>query len=212
MPTTRLEAFSDGVFAIAITILVLDLRVPPPALAHDGRLGHLLLGLWPNYASYVVSFLVIGIIWVNHHAVVMTIAVVDRTLLYLNLLLLFFVVLIPFGTATMAAYLTVGGQDARVAMVLYGGIFQGMGLSFGAIFGWTLRDGRTHRSLPTAARRAAWLRFGIGNLGYAVAIVVALTPTSWSAPAALALIGLVAVYYIAERTPAARDPSDASVP
>jgi uncharacterized membrane protein len=67
MPTTRLEAFSDGVFAIAITILVLDLRVPPPALAHGGRLGHLLLGLWPNYASYVVSFLVIGIIWVNHH-------------------------------------------------------------------------------------------------------------------------------------------------
>jgi xanthosine utilization system XapX-like protein len=56
------------------------------------------------------------------------------------------------------------------------------------------------------------VRFAVGNLGDAVAIVVALTPTSWSAPAALALIGLVAVYYIAERTPAARDPSDASVP
>ena len=84
-----------------------------------------------------------------------------------------------------------------------------MGLSFGAIFGWTLRDGRTHRTLPTAARRAAWLRFAIGNLGYAVAIVVALTPTSWSALAALALIGLVAVYYITARTPAARSPSDA---
>jgi hypothetical protein len=97
-------------------------------------------------------------------------------------------------------------------VVLYGGIFQGMGLSFAAIFGWTLRAGRTHRSLPTAVRRAAWVRFAVGNLGYAVAIVMALTPTSWSAPAALALIGLVAVYYIAERTPTARGPSDAPVP
>jgi uncharacterized membrane protein len=211
MDRGRLEAFSDGVFAVAITLLALDLALPGPG--HDN--GPLLRQLgthWPSFVAYLISFFTIGIIWVNHHAVVTTIAVVDRTLLYLNLLLLFFVVLIPFGTATMAAYLRAGGHDAQVATVLYGGIFQGMGLSFGAIFGWTLRDGRTHRSLPTEARRAAWLRFGIGNLGYAVAIVVALTPTSWSAPAALALIGLVAVYYITERTPAARGPSDAPVP
>jgi uncharacterized membrane protein len=98
MPTTRLEAFSDGVFAIAITILVLNLRVPPPALAHGGRLGHLLLGLWPNYASYVVSFLVIGIIWVNHHVLFHHVGRVDRPLLFVNLLLLLFVVAIPFPT------------------------------------------------------------------------------------------------------------------
>jgi uncharacterized membrane protein len=211
MDRGRLEAFSDGVFAVAITLLALDLALPGPG--HDN--GPLLRQVgthWPSFVAYLISFFTIGIIWVNHHAVVTTIAMVDRTLLFLNLLLLFFVVLIPFGTATMAAYLTVGGQDAQVAMVMYGGIFQGMGLSFAAIFGWTLRAGRTHRSLPTAARRAAWLRFAVGNLGYAVAIVVALTPTSWSAPAALALIGLVAVYYIAERTPAARGPSDAPVP
>ena len=193
---------------MAITLLALDLALPGPD--HDN--GPLLRQIgthWPSFVAYLISFFTIGIIWVNHHALVTTIAVVDRTLLFLNLLLLFFVVLIPFGTATMAAYLTAGGQDARVAMAMYGGIFQGMGLSFGAIFGWTLRAGRTHRALPTAARRAAWLRFGIGNLGYAVAIVVALTPTSWSALVALALIGLVAVYYITERTPAARSPSDA---
>ena len=211
MDRARLEAFSDGVFAVAITLLALDLALPGPG--HDtGSLLHQVSAHWPSFVAYLISFFTIGIIWVNHHALVTTIAVVDRTLLFLNLLLLFFVVLIPFGTATMAAYLKVDGQDAQVAVVLYGGIFQGMGLSFAAIFGWTLRGGRTHRSLPTAARRAVWLRFAVGNLGYAVAIVVALTPTPWSAPAALALIGLVAVYYITERTPAARDPSDASVP
>src|SRR5919199_5576454 len=211
MNRARLEAFSDGVFAVAITLLALDLALPGPG--HDnGSLLHQVSAHWPSFVAYLISFFTIGIIWVNHHALVATIAVVDRTLLFLNLLLLFFVVLIPFGTATIAAYLTVGGQDAQVAMVIYGGIFQGMGLSFAAIFGRTLGAGRTHRSLPTAARRAAWLRFAVGNLGYAVAIMVALTPTSWSAPVALALIGLVALYYIAERTPVARDPSDASVP
>src|SRR5262245_65477902 len=87
----------------------------------------------------------IGIIWVNHHALVRNIAVVDRTLLFLNLLLLLFVVLIPFATGTMAEYLTSDGRDAKVAMALYGGVFQAMGLSFAAIFGWTLREGRTRR-------------------------------------------------------------------
>ena len=109
------------------------------------------------------------------------------------------------------------GNFAHVEMAVAGAYMAwalntGMGLSFAAIFGWTLRAGRTHRSLPTAARRAVWLRFAVGNFGYAIAIVVALTPTSWSALAALALIGLVAVYYIAERTPAPRGPSDAPVP
>jgi uncharacterized membrane protein len=61
----RLEAFSDGVFAIAITLLVLDLKVPAPG---SGRLGHELLAQWPSYAAYVISFLTIGIIWINHHA------------------------------------------------------------------------------------------------------------------------------------------------
>jgi len=191
----RLEAFSDGVFAVAITLLALNLFVAGPG---HGPLARQLGDHWPSFVAYLISFLMIGIIWVNHHALVRNIAVVDRTLLFLNLLLLLFVVLIPFATGTMAEYLTSAGQDAKVAMALYGGVFEAMGLSFAAIFGWTLREGRTHRPVPRDARRAAWWRFTIGNVVYALAIVVAFV----SAPASLAIIGLVAVYYVFERTPA----------
>jgi hypothetical protein len=84
-------------------------------------------------------------------------------------------------------------------MALYAAVFEGMALSFAAIFGWTLGEGRTAHPVPRQARPAAWLRFGIGALIYVVAFALAFV----SAPAALALIGLVAVYYIFERTPAA---------
>lgn len=198
MDRGRLEAFSDGVFAVAITLLALDLTLPGPG--HGSLTGQLGTHKFA-FVAYLISFLTIGIIWVNHHAVVTMIAVVNRTLLFLNLVLLFFVVLIPFATRTMALYLTAGDQDAHLATALYGGIFVAMGLSFAAISAWTLREGRTSWALPPPARRAAWARFAVGNLGYIIAIVLALTPTSWGIAAALALIGFVAVYYIAERTP-----------
>jgi uncharacterized membrane protein len=193
----RLEAFSDGVIAVAITLLALNLAVGGPG---HGPLLQQLGDRWPAFVAYLISFFTIGIIWVNHHALVDAIVAVDRTLLFLNLLLLLFVVAIPFATATMATYLTDKGQDAHVAMALYAAVFEGMALSFAAIFGWTLGEGRSARPIPPAARPGAWLRFSIGALVYVVAFGLAFV----SAPAALALIGLVALYYIFERTPAAR--------
>jgi len=165
-----------------------------------GPVGPLLRQLgnhWPSFVAYLISFFTIGIIWVNHHALVKNIAIVDRTLLFLNLALLLFVVLIPFGTGTVAEYLTSADQDAKVATALYGAVFEGMSLSFAAIFAWTLGEGRTYRPVPQQARRMVWWRFTIGNLVYLLAIGVALL----NAPAGLAIIGLVAVYYIFERTP-----------
>jgi hypothetical protein len=104
----RLEAFSDGVFAVAITLLALNLVVPGPG---HSPLAEQLASHWPVFAAFAVSFLTIGIIWVNHHALFRNFAKIDRPLLFLNLLLLFFIVSIPFATATIADYLTRGGGD-----------------------------------------------------------------------------------------------------
>ncbi len=149
---SRLESFSDGVFAVAITLLALNLTIAGPGHGNP-PLAHQLGDRWPAYVAYAVSFFTIGVIWVNHHALVANIAIVDRTLLFLNLLLLAIVVAIPFVTATMAEYLTAGGQDAHVAMALYAGTFEAMSLGFFALFEWTLRqDERLHQPVPAAAR------------------------------------------------------------
>jgi uncharacterized membrane protein len=196
---SRLEAFSDGVFAVAITLLALDLAVAGPG---HGPLLHQLSDHWPAFVAYLISFLTIGIIWVNHHALVQNIAVVDRLLLFLNLLLLVFVVAIPFATATMAAYLRHGDQDAHIAAALYALVCEGMAIGFAAIFEWTLHEGRTHQPVPGTARRRARWRFSIGLLAYLVALAVAFI----SAPATLTIIGLVAIYYVFERSPTAHRP------
>jgi uncharacterized membrane protein len=200
---SRLEAFSDGVFAVAITLLALNLTVAGPG---HGKLIDQLGDHWPSLVAYLISFFMIGIIWVNHHVLVRTIKVVDRTLLFLNLVLLLFVVLIPFATATVAEYLsapeslTHGGQDTRIAMAVYGAVFLGMSVGFGVIFEWTLHGERVYQPVRQDKHWAARARFVGGGLVYVAAIVVAL----FNAIASFVLIALIAVYYIVEHTPAGR--------
>jgi uncharacterized membrane protein len=114
--TARLEAFSDGVFAIAVTLLILEIHVP--AREHAETLGHELLRIWPSYLGYLTSFLTIGVMWINHHYVFELIARVDRTMLLLNTLLLMLIAFVPFPTAVLAQFIETGG--ARSAAVLYG--------------------------------------------------------------------------------------------
>jgi uncharacterized membrane protein len=191
----RLEAFSDGVFAVAITLLALNLIVPGPG---HGPLAEQLASRWPVFAAYVVSFLTIGIIWVNHHALFGNFARIDRPLLFVNLLLLFFIVSIPFATATLADYLTRGGADAALAAAIYQGVFLGMSLSFGALLWWSIRRQHLKAPLTGAGALRAFIRFAGGNVVYAAAIGVAfLSPL-----ASLIISGLVAVYYVFEHTPA----------
>jgi uncharacterized membrane protein len=201
MSTSRLEAFSDGVFAIAATLLVLQLQVPPVG---SGSLFALLAAQWPAYAGYVVSFLTIGIIWVNHHAMFALVRRVDRPLLFLNLVLLLFIAVIPFPTAVVGQWIT-DSQDAAVAAALLGLVFLSMGLAFGAI--WLYAVGHHELALegtdPRLARSAV-PRFTIGNLAYLVGIGLAFV----SPLVSLLLYGLVAVYYIFPTLPSTAQTSE----
>jgi uncharacterized membrane protein len=192
----RLEAFSDGVFAVAITLLALNLSVYGPG-QHEPTLARQLEAQWPAFVSYVISFATIGIIWVNHHALFENFAKIDRTLLFLNLLLMFFVVTIPFATSTIAAYLRQSGPEASLAAVIFQGVFSGMSLSFAGLFWWAIRHEQMNIAFTSRGARQATIRFSIGNVGYLAAIGIAF----FSPIASLAVSGLVAVYYMFEQTP-----------
>jgi len=199
MTTTRLEAFSDGVLAIAITLLVIEIR--PPEVHEGESLARALWGLWPSYLAYLVSFLTIGVIWLNHHGIFQQVARVDGPLLVLNLLL--WTALIPFPTAVVADNLAAGGEAARTAAALYSGVLLLMGVAFAAMFAWVTHDDRLlHRLPPPEVVRAARLRFMAGLVVYLVALAV-----SWvSAPVSLALSGLMALYYAFDQTSVRAEP------
>lgn len=115
MKPSRLEAFSDGVFAVAITLLVFNLKVPELA---SGHLSKSLGNQWPSYLAYLISFLSIGICWVNHHSILDRVVVADRELLFINLALLLGIVSIPFTTSVAAIWYN-HGSDAKWAVGIY---------------------------------------------------------------------------------------------
>lgn len=115
MRPSRLEAFSDGVMAVAITLLVFNLHVPSVPGAH---LGRALVHAWPTYLAYLVSFVQIGITWVNHHSIFMEVRFADRTLLFDNIFLLFGVVTVPFSTSLAATWIR-SGNGAGLAVAIY---------------------------------------------------------------------------------------------
>ena len=131
MTTARLEAFSDGVFAIAITLLVLELSVD--TATQD--LGKELIHIWPSYLAYVTSFLTIGVIWVNHHMLFNYVDHVDRGLLFLNTLLLLVVAFTPFPTRLIAEFLR-EDENERTAALAYGITFVIMAVIFQLLWRW----------------------------------------------------------------------------
>jgi uncharacterized membrane protein len=135
----RLEGLSDGVFAIIITLLVLDLRVPPVDSLHGQSLGEALRHQWPVYLAFVLSFLQVGVVWANHHTMFHYIRRTDHLLKVLNLLFLLSVAVLPFTTALLAEYARGSEEERRLAEHLYSGALAISGLFFNAMWRHALR-------------------------------------------------------------------------
>jgi len=201
----RAESFSDGVFAVAITILVFNLLPVGADTISSRQLTHALSSAWPQYAAYAVSFLTIGIMWMNHHTMLALVSRVDRPLLALNLFLLMGVVAIPFPTALVAEHLT--GQfraGGSIAAVVYGLAMIAISIGYSGMWLY-LEFHRQRLGAPARMRSpgAASIRFSIGLVGYVAATLLA---AFVSAAAALVLYGVIAVYYLFDHLP---DPAGA---
>ncbi|MGW3461111.1 TMEM175 family protein [Streptomyces olivaceoviridis] len=167
--TTRAEAFSDGVLAIAVTLLALGLADPPH---RPGGLGHALLAQWPAYLGYLASFGYVSVIWLNHHQAFVRVRVMDRGLHAANLLLLFSTAALSFPTAVVADALQADpdGSDARVAVALYAGLAAVMCLSWVAFYHQLARrPGLLTPEVESTYVRHGRLRSWAGALAYSAA-------------------------------------------
>jgi uncharacterized membrane protein len=191
MSPNRVEAFSDGVFAIAITLLVLDIHVPEPG-SGSGALGHELLAQWPTYAAYVVSFMTIGIIWINHHAAFSRLRSVDHSIMIWNLALLLAVGFLPFTTSLMAAYLKEGSGES-LAAAIYGGSYLLMGVVFVGLNRHILlhRPGALKEPIDAAAAHRILHFAALGLLPYLAATALAFV----SPYLTMATCAACAIYY-----------------
>jgi len=188
--TSRLEAFSDGVMAVAITLLVLNIDLP--TLVKGQSLASGLAHQWPAYAAYVVSFLTIGIIWINHHVMIGRLREADRTILFLNLLLLMSIAVLPFATKLMAAYLR-HSSGQHLAAAIYSGSFLIMGLLFAALNAHILlaKHSKLRQELPLERRRLILVRSVAGVIPYAIATALAAV----SPYATIAICAALGVFY-----------------
>ena len=193
MSTSRTEAFSDGVFAIAATLLVLELKIPQ---VEAGELLGALLEAWPSYATYAVSFLTIGIIWVNHHTILDRVSRADRPLLFINLVFLMVVAAIPFPTALLADYLR-EGHDDRLAAAIYGGTMWAMGLAICAIWAYVVRGGLLREGVDRDLARRSLFAFAVGIPGYPLGVAA----SALSAKLGLAVYALVSLFYLFDVLP-----------
>jgi TMEM175 potassium channel family protein len=187
VPTSRLEAFSDGVFAIAATLLILNVQ------ANGSPLGRELARIWPSYVAYGVSFVTIGIIWVNHHTVMAQIAKVDRTFLMLHVLFLMLIAFIPFPTALLAQHIR--SEGAQAAALSYGVTLTLTAILFNALWRYAAHGRRLLRTDADARVVAGISRSYLpGPFMYLAATLVALGSPLVSAGLFLA----IAVFYVVE--------------
>jgi uncharacterized membrane protein len=192
--TERLETFSDGVFAIAATLLILEIQLPDA-----GSVTHELLHLWPSYLAYTISFLTIGIMWINHHSLFKQIDRVDRTFLAINVVFLMVIAFLPFPTSVLASHLH---HDAKAAAFFYGLTNVLMALMFNAVWFYAsigrrlIRADADQRAISGISRA-----FRPGVPLYVLATLSALV-SSWLA---LAFYAGLALFYLLESSLLGRD-------
>ncbi len=197
----RLEAFSDGVFAIAITLLILEVKIPHVQEVSPGSLTQLLLHLWPSYGAYVLSFVMIGIYWANHHYICRYFVRSDHAFNLLHVLFLMCVSFIPFPTAILGQYVT--HPEARCAAVTF--YVLGMLLPAAAWLLIWLYASHGHRLLEPNldhgfVQRLTW-QFVVSNLLYAGALAIALW---WPLVSLTICIGLTLLYLLPPPQPLGR--------
>lgn len=182
--TARVEAFSDGVFAIAITLLVLELKVPQATTP----LWPALVAQWPSYFAFLLSFAFIGVMWVNHHRLFTHIRRADNGLLFANLLLLLGITFIPFPTSVLASHL--GKQDAKAAAAVFNATYFCMAVFFNVLWGYAVRK-KLLDSTTQASASAISKQYAFGPLFYLICFGV-----SWFSVAASLWINVgLAVFF-----------------
>jgi uncharacterized membrane protein len=189
--TGRIEAFSDGVFAIAITLLIIEIGVPH--VVGTDSLSEKLLKLWPSYLGYAISFLVIGTVWANHHNRFRLISRSDHILVFLNIVFLMCVAFIPFPTALLADYLSGTEEHRTTAVAVCSGTLAVTAIFFTIL--WLYAAGN-YRLVESAVDpfllRAMTRRYVFGMLLYILAFALAF----FSAAASLALIVILALIFV----------------
>ncbi len=180
--TGRVEAFSDGVFAIAITLLVLELKVPPVDRNTSGQaLGNALLRLWPSFAAFLTSFAAILIMWMNHHGIFRMVRRVSGPFLAANGFLLLTVTFVPFPTAVLASHML--GPSSTIAAAFYCGTYVLVSIAYNALWEAATRGGLLRSGVPESHVRKIRRAYRAGFFVYVAATGLAL----WNAHAGLAL-------------------------
>lgn len=182
--TSRIEAFSDGIFSIAATLLVLELKPPSPGIPFWQGI----LAGWPGFVSFLLSFLFIGIMWINHHRLFSHIQRADDVLLTVNLLLLLGVVWIPYPTSLMA--MAVGTERMQDAALLYNGSYLAIALLYNLLLLSCVRRGLVDPNYKAVQHIAR--RYATGPTMYLICFLV----TWWNVPTSLALNGALALYFL----------------
>jgi len=185
--TARMEAFSDGVFAIAITLLVLGIKVPKAhELASNSNLGATLLQLWPHYVAFVTSFITIFAKWVNHHRLFSFIQQTDHPFLYWNGFLLLLITFMPFPTALLAEYLL--HPEAKAAGLVFSGTFAAIAFAFKGLWMHASRNGRLLiHDVDEREIRQITRQYRNGPLLYLVAVAISFVSVGLSVGVCLCL-------------------------